>query len=80
MSKMRFYGEGLFNTPFEIRKWKIGWRFPFVHKVIVWKGTAKDAQKLINIANRLRIESPPKKKSGEIETNVPIHGVKKGKK
>ena len=25
-------------------------------------------------------ESPPKKKSGEIETNVPIRGVKKGKK
>jgi len=23
--------------------------------------------------------SPPKKKSGEIETNVPIHGVKKGR-
>jgi len=23
--------------------------------------------------------SPPKKKSGEIETNVPIHGAKKGK-
>jgi len=24
-------------------------------------------------------QSPPKKKSGEIETNVPIHGAKKGK-
>jgi len=35
--------------------------------------------KMIEVLKHLG-EAPPKKKSGEIETNVPIHGVKKGKK
>ena len=43
-----FYGMGLFETPFEIRKWKISWKFPFIHKVVVWKGTPIEAQQILN--------------------------------
>jgi hypothetical protein len=50
MSKVKetYWGTGLFDTPFVIKRWIFTWRFPFICKVIVWEGTPLEAQKEIN--------------------------------
>ena len=46
--EINYYGTGLFDTPFTIKKWILSWHFPFLSKVVVWKGTPIQAQEVIN--------------------------------
>jgi len=48
-----FWGESIWNTEVTYYKWKMSWKFPFIKRVIVFKGTIIDMQRELN---RIRSE------------------------
>ena len=79
MKDNSFYGESIWNTEIATHKWVLSWKFPFIKKMTFWDTPINLRKELNSMYRKLLDQSPPKKKSGEIETNVPIHGAKKGK-